>query len=355
MKPNQFLPITLDGPPGAAQLRADGGAALTEERRVELLRQLRAGSGPQRLELEAIVFVQRAAPNRNFTRFVPAALPAFAASFANVPFLRDHEHRDFEARGGTVTRAQLLQHPDGVAIHARLELVKPWAIEAALDGTLDRFSIAWQSPKGPTCSACGKAMLSGNCIHFPGREVNGTPVEALYGADAQGIEISALSMPAVDGTGVEAIRAALAAHRAGGDLAFDLAREREAHTATRKALAEVQLELGKLRAEMIERNVTSVIEAAYNEGRILPTRDEEGKEVDGPMEHTLREMAAKDPAAALAYVRGLPRLAPIGIAPLSIGTEPPRTALPELSDVQREINRRLGVSEADFNRYNERK
>ncbi len=89
--------------------------ALGRERRGELLRRVAEGALPE-LEFEAIVF--RAGPNRNHLRIAAAELPAFAASFVGVPFLRDHAVESLDARAGIVVSSVL----DGPAIRQTIRL-----------------------------------------------------------------------------------------------------------------------------------------------------------------------------------------------------------------------------------------
>jgi hypothetical protein len=156
-----------------------GELALEEDDRKSLLRQVRSGEFADSLEIEAITYLQEDKPNRNFLRFKPSILSKVAKSFIGVPFLKDHEHGKLEARGGTIVASKLEKDENGVPrFRQRIQLVKPWAIEGALDGTLDRFSISWHSDKRPVCSIDGDPILSGyysrmdgECTHFPGDEV----------------------------------------------------------------------------------------------------------------------------------------------------------------------------------------
>ncbi len=263
------------------------------------------GETPSRLEIEATVFVA-SYPNRNFIRFAPDALPGLASSFKGMPFLRDHAQGDLTARAGTITDAWL----DGDAIKVKADLVTPWAVKAALDGTLDRFSIGWHSPAGPACSSCAKPMRSRECAHYPGHD----GVEAIYGADAVGVEISAVSVPAVMGTGIDSIRMQLSAARADG-LTADLAAART--------------ELASLRMD-------ALVTAATRDGKVIPGGD--------------AFIRAMDLDAAKAYIEKLPVLVKRDMQSSAPFT-PYRNPGAAISDLQSNINRRLGLSDADFTKY----
>lgn len=196
-------------------LFVDGNQLATRADRQAALEKLRAGQ-LTRLEIEAVAYIQTAKPNRNFVRFKPGMMPSFAKSFTGQPFLRDHASRDLMARGGTILSSKL-EHldpadgdpeadPDGAKdkqIRMRIELVKAWAIEAALDGTLDRFSIGWSRTGPIMCSACEASIAK--CYHWPGDQLDdGRTVEFIFTA-ADGTELSGVNVPAVVGTGIEAI------------------------------------------------------------------------------------------------------------------------------------------------------
>lgn len=208
--------------------RRSGADALTDEERDALLADAVAGRAV-RLELEAVTYIQREGPNRNYVRFKRGILPSLAASFAGgaaggerggAPFLRDHEQHNALARGGTVLESKLIEHEGAPAFWMRIELTAPWAVELALRGLLDRFSIGWSTTGIYECSICGKDIFDWRaerpCPHWPGQayEVDGRRVkcEAVI-TDAEGVEVSAVTVPAVTGTEVQDIRAALAAAR----------------------------------------------------------------------------------------------------------------------------------------------
>jgi hypothetical protein len=174
--------------------------------RLELLGRLRAGEHIE-LQAEILGFIQRETPNRNYVRFKPGILPSFSTSFRGVPFLRDHASRDYLARGGKVVSTTFQHREDGSkAIAFKLHLVKAWAVEGFLDGTIDRFSIGWARTGPVVCSLDDKPLWGpGCCMHWPGDVVDGKVCEVLY-TGAEGTESSAVNGPAVVGTGIESVR-----------------------------------------------------------------------------------------------------------------------------------------------------
>lgn len=200
--------VALDADSITLSLLDAGGtpAPIGRAERRGLLERLRAG---ERLELgaEVVGFLQRETPNRNFVRFRAGILPSFSTSFRGVPFLRNHDGRDIAARGGKVVDTTFEHRDDGTkAIRFRLHLVKDWAVEGFLDGTIDRFSIGWARTGPVLCSLDDKPLWGpGCCSHWPGDVVEGRVCEVLY-TGAEGTELSAVNVPAVVGTGIESVR-----------------------------------------------------------------------------------------------------------------------------------------------------
>ena len=157
-------------------------------------------------EFDAITFWER--PNRNHVRLRRADLDAFAASFAGAPFLRNHDENDIGAREGIVLASCVEERPhpaDGAltpALRQRLRVTTERGRRALAEGQIDRFSVAldvvgWQ------CSICGADWLA--CSHWPGRryEVDGAPALCeIVAVQPRGREVSAVNVPAVDGTGL---------------------------------------------------------------------------------------------------------------------------------------------------------
>ena len=180
------------------------GQQLDKAARVELLSKLRGGEVPPVLEVEAVTYLQRDTPNRRYVRFADKILAAFAKSFVGQPFLRDHNQWELDARGGTITSSKLEKLEDGTkVIRMKLSLVKSWAIEGVLDGTIDRFSIGWSRTDVVLCSV-HKTEVFTKCDCMPGQKLGDQVVQFIF-TGAEGTEVSAVNVPAVVGTAVQAI------------------------------------------------------------------------------------------------------------------------------------------------------
>lgn len=191
---------------------------ITDDERTNMLVALRAGVYVPPLIATIIPFRQiEGESNAKFVRLTPRGLKR-APSWATKPFMRDHAQWDSLAVGGTILSSRLERDGDAAIFMQDVEVVKPWAQEGLLDGTILRFSIGWSpvDPREPFCSACGASMFTLECGHWPGQilETKKGPVlvEMIYD-DIEGDETSAVPLPAVADTGVEGIRAALAAAR----------------------------------------------------------------------------------------------------------------------------------------------
>lgn len=167
--------------------------------REALAAQLSLGEVQSAVEFSAVVF--RQGPNRNHLRFYDEDLPAFAASFAGVPFLGDHNQREVSSRYGTV----LSSHYDPVAreMVQTLRMTRSSAIQDFAGGLIDRFSIGWDYEE-VICSITGGNWFESP--YWPGQRVkqaDGTEkVCELYFVKPVGVETSAVNVPAVEGTRV---------------------------------------------------------------------------------------------------------------------------------------------------------
>jgi hypothetical protein len=201
-------------------LRAAGAAgALSREQREEMLARVAAG-GLVSLELDFMPFRQREGErNRNAVRFRDGGLRALARSGKGMPLLRDHDQGNSLAVGGYITASSVEQVVvDGGAewrLTQSARLTAPWMVELALRDLIRHFSIGWD-PTGPIlCTVCNEDYYRG-CPHYRGQRLeDGTVVEVLY-TDARLVETSIVPVPAVLGTEVESIRAALSAARDNG-------------------------------------------------------------------------------------------------------------------------------------------
>jgi hypothetical protein len=392
------LPTTVMACGSVVALAAATGEPIDASQRKDLLTRVRAGE-PVTLRLSAVTYLQPSdEPNLNYVRFREGLLSAFATSFKGKPVLRDHDQNRLESRAGTIRSSKKVD-VDGVpGIEMELELVKPWAVESALDGTLDRFSIGWSAPRARgnlLCTVCRGVMgWYGWCEndHVVGNEyvledkkadskaAAGKPIaarkvvcEAEY-QQAAGVEVSAVNVPAVNGTGIDRIRrAALAAtqQRAGarkgaamGPLAMILglaatASEDELAGAAEKTMGELkaareQLDrLGKeaegLRAQLADRDKAArqaasdaVVEKALASGKLLPQMPE--------LESYLRSL---DPRVAEETLARMPKLAPIGSEPVS-RTEreaPPAQKPGQLSEKQVAFLKAHGISDETIQKH----
>jgi hypothetical protein len=364
--PSLLDPITLTSTLGGAMtLRAaEGGHVLDERGRGDLLRKLRAGGdeAPRSLLVEAQVFAQGDAPNRAFVRFTPSALRKLAKSFDGKPVLVDHDRRMESAIGRVVSSTFEGGEGTGV-IRQTLKLVKARAIEDALDGTMEFFSIGFDGKGPPTCSICDAPMVSmgifgtmPSCEHMPGDEVETRTgkrfVEMMF-ADGEGLEVSAVTVPAVRETGIESIRAALSAQRAavvrpmqgvpmsillklapllglaadaGEDAAVaavsKLKTERDAAqlaaaahegalTAARETIAAFELRDKNDRAAKLD---------ARKKELVIELRKKIGKKDE--LETRILALADRDLEAAEATVAAVPSVLPVGKPPVSSGPDP---------------------------------
>jgi len=381
MKPNK-IPTRLACVGEIVGLSA-GGNAIGKAERKELLRSLRKGEIVE-LDVEALVFHQHSAPlplpvsevkkaNANFLRFRDEDLAALARSFKGKLFLKDHDH-SFESIGGKVTASELVEADGRHSFHQTLHLVKPWAVEAALDGTLETFSIGWGSKKRTDrairgsllCSVCNRPWLSNDCPHMPGDEVQldesgQRAVVELICTSVKGAETSAVPFPAVAGTGIDEVRAALAAAKAehvskdkdemktsdiakklglGEDadeasvlaaverlgaaskdsesLRTELEAARIACESAKTALAEVTAQRAAEQKARVDAEVAALKEGALSSGLWEPGSR---KEV------LFDKLAAQSVESAREFVESLEPVTPVGAPMQSVGTAPQKPAV----------------------------
>lgn len=317
-----------DAVAGPIVLRSSSDSSvLSDSDRLALLSEVRSSPGTTaRIRIEAVTYLQpEAKPNRNHVRFTKSALRALAKSFVGAPVLRDHEQDDVRARGGTILESTLGETDGAPSVRQVLELSKPWAIEGVLDGTIDRFSIGWRSTGPVRCFACEADYTSGffgwfpSCGHNPGDVVtlkSGREVVAqMEFTAAEGIEVSAVSVPAVAGTGIDDVRAALsearAQHQSTSRLDLDLLRaalrgdravtasRTHAHTQGASAMQNLSTALG-LAEEATEANLLAAIDKIKT--------SEEGarvalKEAQAQLSQLREQLAAQEKAGHVARVQ----------------------------------------------------
>ena len=113
-----------------------GGEQVGKAKRAELKSTLAAG------ELDSITFdalVFKDGPNANYYRFRSEDLPGLSASYANQPFLRNHDTGDIGSRDGTIRASKL----EGVNFVQEIELTTERGMKSFVEGQIDRFSIGW--------------------------------------------------------------------------------------------------------------------------------------------------------------------------------------------------------------------
>jgi Mu-like prophage I protein len=188
--------------------------------RVDRLRKAVEAGDVRELEFEATV--TRTGRGKTHFQWDPKDFERFAESFKGKPFLKDHREES-DARGGTI-RDSWVEASDeyGKVMKQRISVVKKWAMENLLDGTMDRFSIGASRPEQITCSICAKdprdaTGLFGGACHVPGRlydlkgkaasRRSGNAKEANFTISGQeGMETSAVVSPAFTGTGLSAMK-----------------------------------------------------------------------------------------------------------------------------------------------------
>ena len=280
-------------------LRANG-AAVTPATRDELLAKVRAGEHVE-LELEVHAFEQSARErNRKNVRFRDGAMQALGRSGVGKPVLRDHEQGNMLAVAGKVIASKAEKTGEGAyAITQTWRLAAPWAVELALRGLLSTVSIGWRATGPVLCSACNAPVFS-QCYHCPGdqlaekvgedgvtRKVRDRAgeivVEWIY-TDAELVETSVVSVPAVPSAHIEGIRAALSAH--GG-----MSPPEESHIMNPKLLAllglaatvgdaEVLSAVEALRVDATEGKIAARELAAANKELEILTREKRQTEAD---------------------------------------------------------------------------
>jgi hypothetical protein len=327
----------------------------TAEKKRELITRSRAGEQVE-LEVHARTFRQKdGEPNRNYLRFKPTKLTDIGASFKGMPVLVDHNKWEQSARIGTIIDSVAEEQAHGwVAFKQTLHIVKPAAVQSVLDGTLDRFSIGWH-PTGPIlCSLhqvdvrSYKERAKAECWCWPGdkvsTEVDGkksTHVVEYEFQNADGIEVSAVNVPAVKGTRIEDVRSALtlelslavpqvhapppgqetqpmkilatilglaalatpedeaAAVRAVEDLKRGKLAAEQERDAARTELVTVKADAAKERETSLKAGVDAMIDRAYKGGKLRFGRDDQGNATPSTRESRLRRIAKEDGLAAL--------------------------------------------------------
>jgi phage head maturation protease len=327
--------------------------------------------------------------NANNVRFKNGILSKLAKSFVGVPLLADHDRR-LASRAGTVTAAKANKTEDGVEFQMSAKVTAPWAIESLLTGNLDRFSIGWDFPGVDTleCSECGKPVLE-NCSHSPGElseKKTGQRIDYVF-TEAWGVEVSAVSVPAVSGTRIDDLRHSLSAlaarvaaaketrHNARGEqmnkvkeffgLGLDASedsvltaidKERATLLAAKQALCAAterataleaeKLSLQAINSELVAKQKASQLDALVSEyaNRLPLERNEAGDRVISKLETTVRELGAKDFDAAKSILESLPVAGPSLHAVQSVKAERGASSDSAYTQEQLEVFAKMGLS-----------
>jgi len=365
--------FTADRPPPTRELKAGGGED-TNAHRLELIQALKDGRHLELVVKRARTYKQSAKPgsmiNQRGVRFLTANLGEVAPSWKGQPFLLNHNVQEQEARKGTILTSELGEHAGSPAIFMGFSVVKTDAAISVLDGTIDRFSVAWR-PKGPVfCTVHGVDLLGKeSCMCWPLEQIavdgKQRTVEYEYHG-GQGKELSAVNVPAVDGTRIEEYRAALAAEldlpptrkKKERTMAFERLRvilgmttlseadegqavalvealrtrattaEQERDTA-RTELAALNTQLSAARAGLAvasKARLDALISGAIRDGKIKITRDPKtGDKIVSARETRLRKIGAEPNglAAVEAEIAELDVIVPVGKRPIAEGTEEP--------------------------------
>jgi len=190
----------------APQERIPPPMLLVSEVQGALLHEVDGQAQDGSMEFEAVTFWER--PNRNHVRVRRTDLESFAASFVEAPFLRNHAEADIGAREGIVLASTVEERPypaDGQltpALRQRVRVTTARGRQALREGQIDRFSVSLDVA-GWECSVCGADWL--RCQHWPGQQydVNGQQAMCeIVAVQPRGRELSAVNVPAVDGTGL---------------------------------------------------------------------------------------------------------------------------------------------------------
>jgi phage head maturation protease len=342
-----FDAVSVGSTPGDSPvllaMRHDG-ELVTSEVRNAILAKLAKGETVAELEADIVGF--RQAPgvmNRNFMRLADKkkVLRATATSGRGMPFLANHDHRRIESRMGTIAKSGAVFEGDEVLFVQTLKVVTPTGIEGFLRGTIDRFSVGWAATGPVNCSICETPVFE-ECWHLPGQEVklgddanSEVAVCEWVFTEADLIEVSAVNVPAVLGTGIREVRAALS--RANNPPARPAKQETGMnHEQTCAMLGlpasttedELKKHLAKLAADSARVNelesqtaqlkadqaVREAQEQAIQVERRIQDLKTEGKlsANGGKVESALRAMAAADFSTFTAYCDQMPVIIPVG-------------------------------------------
>lgn len=166
--------------------------------RAELLPKIESGE-VDHLDFRAQVFSPEA-KNLNPYRFKNEDMDRLARSFEGQPYLRDHDTYSIDSRDGTIISSTY----DGKWINQDVRLTTRRGMLDYVEGKMDRFSIGWFYDDA-FCSICDASFFGRDCNHWPGQKYKvGTETKTclLTFINPSGKELSAVNVPAVQGTGI---------------------------------------------------------------------------------------------------------------------------------------------------------
>jgi hypothetical protein len=147
--------------------------------------------------------------NSHGWRFALPAMAPLAASFVGMPFITAHDWGDTRARGGTITGAEVQDLGNEVAIVFDVDATAAWAIEGLANGTIDRFSIGATGGDGEIICTIHRTPVFASCWCCPGEVVTVVRddqelelVAEWEYQEGEGLELSAVNVPAVERTGI---------------------------------------------------------------------------------------------------------------------------------------------------------
>lgn len=141
--------------------------------------------------------------NSHGWRIRNGGMRALARSFKGKAFVSGHIWGDARARGGDIVNgfAQEIEDDTEIAIFYDVIAKAPWSIEGLANGTIDRFSIALDPQGEITCTVHDVPVWStDDCWCWPGQTVEDGMIAEWEFEDGIGLELSAVNVPAVDGT-----------------------------------------------------------------------------------------------------------------------------------------------------------
>lgn len=145
-------------------------------------------------------------------RFRNGGLRAMSRTGRNDPFITGHDWGDARARGGTILDCWVEKVDQEMLVFFEVLATEDWAIRGFENGTIDRFSLGASFQGEITCTLHDCPIWSTpECCCMPGMETEDGKVVEFEVEDGIILELSAVNVPAVEGTYVVAAAGAGAA------------------------------------------------------------------------------------------------------------------------------------------------